>query len=275
MRHARAGRSTSTTYWRVGVMTAERHVVLIGLPGAGKTNAGRKLAKVLQRPFADADEQLELAVGTTIPRVFHGRGEAELRRLEGEVLADLLSRTGPLVVSAAGGTEIGDDLRALLASSAVAVWLRGSVGFLTQLSDPTHRPRVADGHEAALARLERELSTVYGEIADHTVDVEPFHGLGGQARDALVSHIVHLLTDDDPRGWVRLPPSDPAEIDGYVDALARAEREASAHLDDIADHVVDVEPFHALGGEPRRTIARHIAELLGGPGATRRWRRGG
>lgn len=243
-------------------MAAKRHVVLVGLPGAGKTNTGRKLAEVLQRPFADADEQLELAVGTTVPRVFRERGEAELRRLEGKVLADLVSRPGPLVVSAAGGTEIGDDLRVLLAGSAVVVWLRGSVNFLTQLSDPTHRPRVADGHEAGLARLERELSTVYGEIADHTVDVEPFHSRGGHARDAIVGHVVELLTGDDPRGWVRLPASSPREIDGYVEALARAEHDASAHFADIADHVVDVEPFHALGGEPRRTIARHIAELL-------------
>lgn len=242
-------------------MAAERHVVLVGLPDAGNTDAGRTLATVLQRPFADADEQLELAVGDTVPRVFRERGEAELRRLEGEVLADLVSRTSPLVVSAAGGTEIGDDLRALLSRSAVVVWLRGSVGSLTQSSDPTHRPRVADGSEAAVARLERDLSIVYGDVADHTVDVEPFQALGSQARDAIVGHVVELLTAD-PRGWVRVPASSPREIDDYVDALARAEHEASAHFADVADHVIDVEPFHALGAEPRRTIARHIAELL-------------
>jgi shikimate kinase len=242
-------------------MSAERHVVLVGLPGAGETNAGRKLASGLQRPFADADEQLELAVGTTVPRVLRERGEAALRRLEGEVLADLVSRAGPLVVSAAGGTEIDDDLRALLARSAVVVWLRGSMDFLTQLSDPAHRPSVADGREAAVARLERELSTVYSDVADHTVDVEPFHALGGHATDAIVGHVVELLTAD-PRGWVRVPASSPREIDDYVDALARAEHEASAHFADVADHVVDVEPFHALDAEPRRTIARHIAELL-------------
>jgi shikimate kinase len=251
----------STMCWRVGVVTAERHVVLIGFPGAGKTNAGRKLAKVLQRPFADADEQLELAVGTTIPCVVRERGEAELHELEGELLANLVSRTGPLVVSAAGGTEIGDDLRALLARSAVVIWLRGSVGLPTELSDPTQHPRMADGPDKTLARLERELSIVYGDIADHTVDVEPVHPLGGQASDAIVGRVVELLTVD-PRGWVRLPASSPRENDDYVEALARAEREASAHFADVADHVVDIDPFLALGGEPGRTIARHIAELL-------------
>jgi shikimate kinase len=243
-------------------MSAERHVVLIGLPGAGKTNAGRKLAKVLERPFADADEQLELAVGSTIPHLFRERGEAELHRLEGNLLADLVSRSCPLVVSAAGGTEIGDELRALLARSAVVVWLRASTRFLTQLSDPTHRPRVADAQEAALARLERELSTVYEEIADHTVDIEPLHALGEQPRDAIVRHVIELLTAGDPRASVRLPAPDPDEVDDYAETLARAEAEASAHFADVADHIVDVEPFHALGGDAKRAIARHIVELL-------------
>jgi shikimate kinase len=243
-------------------MSAERHVVLIGLPGAGKTNAGRKLAKVLERPFADADEQLELAIGSTIPRLFRERGEAELRRLEGKLLADLVSRSGPLVVSAAGGTEIGDDLRALLASSAVVVWFRASTRFLTELSDATHRPRVAGGQEAALERLERDLSTVYGEVADHSVDIEPFHALGGQPRDAIVRHVVALLAAGDPPGSVRLPAPSPGEVDDYAEALARAEAEASAHFADVADHIVDVEPFHALGRDAKRAIACHILELL-------------
>jgi hypothetical protein len=120
---------------------------------------------------------------------------------------------------------------------------------------------MADGPDKTLARLERELSIVYGDIADHTVDVEPVHPLGGQASDAIVGRVVELLTVD-PRGWVRLPASSPRENDDYVEALARAEREASAHFADVADHVVDIDPFLALGGEPGRTIARHIAELL-------------
>lgn len=243
-------------------MRAERHVVLIGLPGAGKTNAGRALAKVLERPFADADEQLELAVGSTIPHLFRERGEAELRRLEGKLLADLVSRSGPLVVSAAGGTDIDDDLRALLARSAVVVWFRASTRFLAELSDPTHRPRLADGHEAALERLGRDLSTVYGEVADHAVDIEPFHALGGQPRDAIVRHVVALLTAGDPQGSVRLPAPGPGEVGDYAETLARAEAEASAHFADVADHIVDVEPFLALGGDPKRAIARHIVELL-------------
>jgi len=68
------------------------HVVLVGAMGVGKTTVGRWLAREVQRPFADADEQLELRVGRTIPVIFRDDGERAFRRLESEVLADLLGR---------------------------------------------------------------------------------------------------------------------------------------------------------------------------------------
>jgi shikimate kinase len=173
---------------------AGRHVVLIGLPGAGKSSVGRRLAKELERPFADADEQLELAAGCSIPRLFRERGEAELRRLESEVLADLLRRPAPLVVSAAGGTEIPEANRALLAEAAVVVWLRGTIGFLVERSDPTHRPLLVDGHERGLSRLDDERSVLYASIADQVVDIEQFHVIGDdKPKRAIARHIVGLL----------------------------------------------------------------------------------
>jgi shikimate kinase len=176
----------------------DRHVVLIGLPGAGKTSVGRQLARMLDRPFADADDQLQLSAGRTISQLFHERGEAELHRLEGELLADLLGRDHPLVVSAPGAAEIGPRNRALLAESAVVFWIHGSVRFLTELSDPTHRPRLVNGHEASLVRLDGELSGLYAEIADEVVDVERFHGLDGEPKRLIARHIVELLESPVP-----------------------------------------------------------------------------
>jgi shikimate kinase len=191
---------------RVG---ADRHVVLIGLPGAGKTSVGRQLAKALERPFADADEQLALTVGCSIPRLVRERGEAEFRRLEGEILADLLGRDYPLVVSAAGGADIGDENRAVLAESAIVLWLRGRVRFLVERSDPTHRPLLVDGHEDALTRLEGERSALYEQVADRVVDIEPLHSLDGEPKRVIASHIVDLLAAGDLRGSVRFPAHRP------------------------------------------------------------------
>jgi len=175
-------------------MGRERHVVLIGLPGAGKTSIGRHLAKLLQRPFADADEQLELTTGCTTSRLVGEQGDDELHRRERQTLADLLGRYGPLVISAPGAVEIDRESRALLARSAVVLWIRGPIGLLTDLSDPTHRPRLADGHHEALARLERDLSALYEDVADHIVDIEPFHALDDEPKRTIARHILDLLT---------------------------------------------------------------------------------
>jgi shikimate kinase len=212
----------------------DRHVVLIGLPGAGKTSVGRQLARLLERPFADADEQLELTAGCTIPRLFRERGEAEVRRLEAQLLAELLGRDCPLVVSAPGAAEIGDDNRALLAESAVVFWIQGSIRLLTELSDPTHRPRVVDGHEDALVRLDGELSVLYEEVADCVVDIEPFHGLAGEPKELIARHIVDLLAGDLP-GPVRLPGHRPRVVDGHAEALVGLDGELSVLYEEAAD----------------------------------------
>ena len=56
--------------WRLG-----RNVVLVGLMGAGKTSIGRRLAKMLATPFADADEEIVAAAGLSIPDIFQLYGE--------------------------------------------------------------------------------------------------------------------------------------------------------------------------------------------------------
>jgi shikimate kinase len=248
----------------------DRHVVLIGLPGAGKTSTGRHLAKLLHRPFADADEQLELTAGCTIARLVRERGEDELHRCEDRMLGDLVRREHPLVISAPGAVAISRENRTLLAGSAVVVWLTGSTGFLTELGDPTHRPRLADDQHAALTRLDGELSALYDDVADHVVDVEPFHAspaspTHGEPRRAIAGRIVDLL------GLPTAPPPARSPARGEIlPVLARLERQLSALYDDVADHVVDVEPFHApgtadlAGEEPRHTIARHILDLVAG-----------
>jgi len=251
-----------------GFRALNRHVVLIGLPGAGKTSTGRHLAKLLRRPFADADEQLELATGCTIARLVRERGEDELHRREDRMLGDLVRREHPLVISAPGAVAISSENGTLLTGSAVVVWLAGSTTFLTELGDPTHRPRLADDQHAALTRLDGELSALYDDVADHVVDVEPFHAsqAHGEPRRAIARHVVDLLglpTTPAP------PETSPARGE-ILPVLARLERRLSALYDDVADHVVDVEPFHAPGAadpageEPRRAIARHILDLVAG-----------
>jgi shikimate kinase len=172
-----------------------RHVVLVGAMGVGKTTVGRRLARELQRPFADADEQLELRAGRTIPAIFRDDGEEAFRRLESEILADLLGRTHPLVVAAGGGVVIRAGNRALLGRRAFVVWLRASAAFLAARADPTHRPLLtADADPAGtLQRLIAMRAPLYEKVANAVVDVEPFHAGGDKPKRALARHIVELV----------------------------------------------------------------------------------
>ncbi len=173
-----------------------RHVVLVGLMGVGKSTVGRRLAKELQRPFADVDEQAELRAGMTIPTMFRDLGEDGFRRTEAEVLAELLGRESPLVIAAGGGAVTGATNRAALAAAdAYVVWLRASAEFLADRTDATHRPLLADDPRSTLARLLVERAPLYDEVADVAVDVEPFHAGDDKPKRALARHIAALVAD--------------------------------------------------------------------------------
>jgi len=240
---------------------ADHHVVLIGLPGAGKTNIGRHLAKLLQRPFADVDEQVELSCGCTIPQLVRTHGDGELRRREGQVLADLLRRYDTLVIAAPGAIEIDELNQDLLAWSAVVFWIRGSLDLLAEISDPTHRPRLDAGHRESLARLDAELSAHYRDIADLVVDVDRFHTLDEEPRQPIARHIVDALTTGKLAGTVRLPDDSLAQADHPPGGKRPDEAELSALYELAADHTVDLAAFEA-DDDPKQALVHHITELL-------------
>jgi hypothetical protein len=226
-------------------MDGDRHVVLIGREGPGRSHIGRRLARLLQRPFADVDEQVELTAGRTLAQLAREGGPDDLRLREAQVLAHLLAQDVPLVILAPGAVGTEPACKAALARSAVVLWLRG------------HEARAwPDG-----------ASDRYEDIADHIVDLEPFHATAEEPERAVARHILQLLVTGELRGSVRVPARVGALMEGRLredlpEAVTLLEQELSARVEDIADHIVDVEPFHTGDDEPERAIARHIARLL-------------
>ena len=105
-------------------LITQRPIALVGLMGVGKTTVGRRLAKMLELPFYDSDEQIEQASGRTVAGYFRDHGEEAFRAGERRVIARLLNGE-PLILATGGGAFIPDDTRKILQDKALTVFLKG------------------------------------------------------------------------------------------------------------------------------------------------------
>ncbi|GAB1344619.1 shikimate kinase [Gemmatimonas sp.] len=149
------------------------HLVLVGLPGAGKSTVGRAVAKRLGRPFLDFDLEIERRVGCSVAQYFAQHGEAAFRERE-VTLTRELAAAPPMVLSPGGGWVTNPGILAMLRPPGRIVHLKVSpeeamrriarsriVRPLLQEADP----------EAKMRKLWETRRALYKE-ADAEVDVE-------------------------------------------------------------------------------------------------------
>ena len=148
-----------------GPMVPARSVILVGMPGAGKSSIGRRLALRLGLRFLDADTEIEAAAGLPITEIFSRYGEAHFRDGERRVISRLVS--GPPVVLATGGGAFADAATraALRQSGAVTVWLKcGHATLLRRVVGRGHRPMfLAEEPAEVLHRLMALRHPLYAE----------------------------------------------------------------------------------------------------------------
>ncbi len=149
------------------------NVILVGLPGAGKTTVGRAAARLLNWPFIDFDTEIEHREHASIAAIFATKGEAYFRGLEKLLSAELTScrRT---MMSAGGGWITNADSVALLRSTSRIIYLRvAPEQVINRLVRSRYRRPLLDVRDPhiALADLYRERHHLY-ETADVTIDTE-------------------------------------------------------------------------------------------------------
>jgi len=99
----------------------ERPIVLVGMPGAGKSSIGPALARRLGLRFVDTDKRIEQNVGKSISEIFKDHGEDYFRKLEAREIAQCLD-TGPKVIATGGGSVVDEQTRHLIGNKGVSIW---------------------------------------------------------------------------------------------------------------------------------------------------------
>ena len=138
------------------------NIVLIGMPGCGKTTVGRALAGKLGRTFVDLDEEIVRRAGMSIPEIFAREGEAGFRERESALVREFGERTG-LVVSTGGGVVTRRENYIPLKQNGLLLHLR---------RDPAALP--TDGRPLSQATAPEELwrrrAPLYAAFADGEID---------------------------------------------------------------------------------------------------------
>jgi shikimate kinase len=145
-----------------------RHLLVLGMMGAGKTTIADLLAARLEWPLRDSDRDIEAMTGRTGRQIAVEDGVDELHRLEEEVLLDALASTLPSVIAGAGWVIESPRCRAAIQRDSTVVWLRLSPEDLRTRMDAGSHRRALPAEELAELIVRREPLLL--ELADVVVD---------------------------------------------------------------------------------------------------------
>ncbi len=164
-------------------------IVLVGMPGSGKSSAGRQVARRFGLPFVDSDHEIEQQIGMSIREYFETQGEQAFRDLETALLRRVAESSEQIVLSTGGGALLREENRDILRQHGTVLYLRASPEEIyRRLRHDTKRPllQVADPRQK-LQELFQARDPLYLKTAHYVIDT------GRSSIQVLVSHIAMQL----------------------------------------------------------------------------------
>ena len=142
----------------------KRNVVLVGMPSCGKTTVGKRLAELTGREFVDTDEEILKRIGMSIADFFAKHGEDAFRKIESEVIADLVKDAG-LVVSTGGGAVLKKENVRAIKRNSIVVFVDRPLDMLVVIDD-----RSLSSSVDKVKKLYEQRYDIYKSVADEIVD---------------------------------------------------------------------------------------------------------
>ncbi len=140
-----------------------QNVVLVGMPGCGKSSVGKVLATVLKREFIDIDQEIVKRDGRDIPIIFKESGEKYFRQLEKEVVKEVGAQTGK-VIATGGGVVKDEENYFPLKQNGVIVWISRDLEKLSTFNRPLSKDALA------VKKLFEEREGLYQKFADIKIE---------------------------------------------------------------------------------------------------------
>lgn len=171
----------------------DKIVLLVGLMGSGKTSVGKRLAKKLQLPFVDGDQEIEKASGLSLVDVLKCFGEEEYRAGEQRVMKRLLQGP-PCVLASGGGSFVPEQTRSLAKKNAVTVWLKADINVLyARTAGRKHRPFLTESEDRLKNKLERYIHEEYPYYSEADIIVETKEELVDNTVNRVIEAISNFL----------------------------------------------------------------------------------
>lgn len=148
------------------ILNEQKNIVLIGMPGCGKSTVGKLLSKKLGRDLLDTDSEIVKADGRTIPEIFTEEGEPFFRGLETEACKNT-GKCLAKIIATGGGAVMKKENRDALKQNGTVVYLKKDLSLLALDGRPLSKD------EDAVKKIYEARKDTYEAFADFTVEVSP------------------------------------------------------------------------------------------------------
>ncbi len=145
-----------------------KNIILIGMPGAGKSTVGVLLAKTCLMDFADTDLSIQKKYSASLSEIIKKYGIENFLQIENDVICE--ENFQNTVIATGGSAVFGEEAMKKLKESGIVVYLKVSCEELERRIDNIHTRGIAMKDGTTIVELERARSPLYEKYADITID---------------------------------------------------------------------------------------------------------